>query len=132
MVRGCPGCGSKNLRPSLAENAWEAVKAVLGFGPVRCRDCDLRFSEAKLWVPGLHYAKCPKCFREDLHDWSEKYFYPPWYRSMLVYLGAKKHRCPKCRYNFVSYFPRKGRSNAPVPTDKAAIAELGDTVNSER
>jgi hypothetical protein len=119
----------------MAESPLESVKSLVGFGPVRCRDCDLRFSEAVLWLPGLRFARCPKCFREDLNEWAEKYFYPPWYKTMLVYVGAKRHRCSKCRYNFVSFFPRKSGPSAssqpPKPPIEDSTAKVSDTVNSE-
>jgi len=120
MIRGCPGCGSKDLRPSQAESPLESAKSIFGFGPVRCRGCDLRFCETALWSPLIRHAWCPKCFREDLNDWAEKYFYPPWYKRLLIYVGAKKHRCSRCRYNFVSFLPRK-----------ATNSKLSDTVKSE-
>ncbi len=107
MNKGCPSCGSKNLRPSQSDNILESIGSLFGFGPVRCRECEHRFSEAKLWLPTVHYARCPKCFREDLSDWAEKYFYPPFYSRMLLHVGAKAHRCSVCRNNFVSFFPRK-------------------------
>ncbi|MCC6536136.1 MAG: hypothetical protein IT162_01205 [Bryobacterales bacterium] len=60
-----------------------------------------------LWLPGMGYARCPGCLREDLTDWEEKYYYPPRWQQALLHFGAKAHRCAVCRKNFVSFRPRR-------------------------
>jgi len=116
-------------------NPWEGFLSLLGLGPIRCRDCEGRFSEALLWLPGIHYARCPKCFREDLSDWAEKYFYPPWYKRIFLYFGARRHRCSTCRVNFVSFFPRKRDFSPSWKAKKDAAVKSSDdlshTVQSE-
>jgi hypothetical protein len=55
----------------------------------------------------MGYAKCPRCLREDLSEWEEKYYYPPRWQQALLNIGAKAHRCAVCRVNFVSFRRRK-------------------------
>ena len=58
-------------------------------------------------VPGMSYAKCPRCLRQDLTDWEEKYYYPPRWQQALLHVGAKAHRCAVCRVNFVAFGRRR-------------------------
>jgi hypothetical protein len=60
-------------------------------------------------VARLKHAKCPRCLREDLADWDEPYAYPDGFPRWLLKVGAKAHRCPACRVNFVSFRSRGGR-----------------------
>jgi hypothetical protein len=55
----------------------------------------------------MGFAKCPKCLRDDLTDWEERYYYPPRWQQALLHVGGKAHRCGACRHNFVSFRPRK-------------------------
>lgn len=86
---------------------WESVLALFGYCAVRCRDCGHRFQEGILWLPGMGYARCPRCLREDLCDWEERYYYPPRWQQALLHFGAKAHRCGACRVNFVSFKKRR-------------------------
>lgn len=108
----CPACGSGNVKYSRSKTISEKLKSALGYCPVRCRECGHRFFEAILWLPGMGFARCPKCLREDLADWDEPYRYPPQWQQLLLKLGAKAHRCPPCRLNFVS-FRRRRRAYVP-------------------
>ena len=74
---------------------------------MRCRDCGHRYQEGIVWIPGMGYAKCPTCLREDLTDWEEKYAYPPRWEQALLHIGGKAHRCAVCRKNFVSFLARR-------------------------
>lgn len=56
---------------------------------------------------GVSYAKCPRCLRQDLTDWEEKYYYPPRWQQALLHVGAKAHRCAVCRVNFVAFGRRR-------------------------
>jgi hypothetical protein len=103
----CPGCGSKELRLAHCQSLWERFVSIAGYCPIRCKNCGLRFRQGILWLPGMAYARCPQCLREDLTDWEEKYRYPPRYQQMLLHLGARAHRCGPCRNNFVSFRPRR-------------------------
>ena len=60
----------------------------------------------------MGYARCPRCLREDLCDWEERYYYPPRWQQALLHFGAKAHRCGACRVNFVS-FKRRRREFEP-------------------
>ena len=55
----------------------------------------------------FYYAHCPKCLSTQLSDWDEKYFFPRGLSKIWRWLGAGKHRCDQCRYNFFSFLPRK-------------------------
>jgi hypothetical protein len=41
--RGCPKCGSADVRPSSRDGFWAAFFALLGRTPYRCRSCRGRF-----------------------------------------------------------------------------------------
>ncbi len=58
-------------------------------------------------LKGVSYAKCPRCLRQDLTDWEEKYYYPPRWQQALLHVGAKAHRCAVCRVNFVAFGRRR-------------------------
>ena len=109
MSLACPSCGSKNLRFSHRQSAWESFLSIFGYCTVRCRDCLHRYREGIVWLPGMGYAKCPRCLREDLADWEEKYAYPPRWQQSLLHIGAKAHRCAVCRLNFVSFLRRRSQ-----------------------
>ncbi len=85
----------------------EIILGIFGCYPIRCNRCQTRFRREILWLPNTRYPPCPRCLREDLTDWEEKYFYPPWYKRALLYVGAKAHRCRVCRCNFVSFRRRR-------------------------
>lgn len=92
-----------------------------------------------LLLPGMGFARCPGCLREDLTDWEEKYYYPPRWQQALLHVGAKAHRCAVCRKNFVSFRPRRRefvpswktrksdipRAAAPAETPESARTEAG-------
>lgn len=75
-----------------------------------------------LLLPGMGFARCPGCLREDLTDWEEKYYYPPRWQQALLNFGAKAHRCAVCRKNFVSFRPRRREF---VPSWKTRKADTG-------
>jgi hypothetical protein len=95
------------LRISKRKSVWEGLLSIIGYCPVRCRDCLHRYSEGIVWLPGMGFARCPRCLREDLADWEEKYYYPPRWQQALLNIGAKAHRCAVCRVNFVSFRRRR-------------------------
>jgi len=81
----------------------------VGFVPVRCRDCEERFTQS-LWQFGnWQYARCPRCYRLDLSIWSESHYIVSWDMRLLMTLGAKKFRCEVCRHNFISFRRLKER-----------------------
>ena len=123
MLSECPKCGSNRLRFSRSRNLWQRFCSAIGYCAFRCKDCNHRFTEGILWLPGFHMARCPKCLREDLSDWSEKYHYPPRYQRALRHVGWKAHRCSICRHNFISIFPRKRQF---APSWKVKKTEQGE------
>lgn len=121
MLSACPKCGSRNLRFSNRQSVLDRILSVFGYCAVRCRDCDHRYREGILWLPGMGYARCPRCLREDLCDWEERYYYPPRWQQALLHFGAKAQRCGACRVNFVS-FKRRRREFEPSWRRKPAGA----------
>lgn len=113
----CPDCGSRNLRFSRSKTVWEKVQSLFGFCPSRCRDCDARFTKAIVWTSGF-VAHCPRCLSDKLTDWSEPYYYPPYWQQLLLHVGAKAHRCAACRVNFISFFGRHKPAAVPAPAWK--------------
>lgn len=93
---------------------------------MRCRDCNHRYREGILLLPGMGYAKCPRCLREDLTDWEEKYYYPPRWQQALLNIGAKAHRCAVCRVNFVSFRRRKAQFVPSWKQKQAQVAQASE------
>ena len=105
----CPACGSKNLRISRIRGWRERLRSIAGIYPLRCRQCNHRFPSAIWSLATLHYARCPKCLRNELGTWSEQYYHPLWNTVLLLRLGATPYRCESCRYNFASFRACKER-----------------------
>jgi hypothetical protein len=91
---------------------------VVGYCPIRCRDCGRRFWHGLLFSFRLPYARCPRCLRDDLTDWAERYYYPGKFSRLLLKFGGKEQRCPVCRVNFVSFFPRRAAYVNPAKLKK--------------
>lgn len=52
----------------------------------------------------LPFARCPKCFSLKLEIAQNKpYHHVTLMRSVMLLLGARRYRCPSCRYNFLSF-----------------------------
>ena len=122
----CPNCKSKNVRSSLSKSFWETASKVLGFFPLRCRDCDERWTQPIWDFLNVIYARCPRCYGLELSLWQPCYYRPPAAWTMMMKFGAKPRRCEFCRKNFVSFRPckirfvrRKPKSSA-TPIDSAA------------
>ncbi len=81
----------------------------IGIVPIRCRDCQGRYV-GKLFSPlDFIYARCPRCFRQDLSTWDlDHYHIRAWVRLKLA-IGAHPWRCEACRCNFASFRLRKLR-----------------------
>lgn len=106
----CPSCGSRNLRPARLRNPKEFLRILMGFQPIRCRNCRTRFTQ-RVWRPSdVWYARCPKCLREDLNTWSESRYRVPPHKMVLLRFGANPYRCESCRYNFVTFRRRRRKS----------------------
>jgi hypothetical protein len=108
----CPNCASADVRRSRRQNASEAIRMSLGNYPFRCLACNTRFWSS-IWLLSVwKYAKCPKCLGLTLTTWLLRSSRPTFFQKLCVTFGAKRHRCSRCRCNFVSF---KGR--LPVPKD---------------
>lgn len=55
------------------------------------------------------YARCPKCYRQELTSWDEKFYNPRPSVLLKLRLGAKPVRCAACRCNFASFKPRRSK-----------------------
>ena len=109
MQLACPKCGLRDIRVARRHGFGEFLRALFGTYPLRCRRCSARW-ETSVWAEGdWRYARCPKCYRQELTTWSEQYYNPP--RSILIQLrlGATPYRCAACRCNFASFKKCKER-----------------------
>lgn len=94
---------------SHARTLGEHLKALVGICPLRCRRCKNRW-ETSVWADGAwKYARCPRCYRQELTTWSLQYYRPPAWTNLLLSLGATRYRCAACRCNFASFRPCKER-----------------------
>jgi len=85
------------------------MKALVGIMPLRCRRCRCRW-KTSVWDDGAwKYARCPRCYRQELTTWSEQYYHPPAWTMFLLNVGATRYRCAACRCNFASFKPCKER-----------------------
>jgi DNA-directed RNA polymerase subunit RPC12/RpoP len=117
----CDICGSARVRRSKRQSLWEVFKMLMGVYPFRCLDCSARFWVSVWLFSKLPFAKCPKCLSTELTNWPEKYF-PHGLRSRLALtFGAHHYRCHRCRFNFMSFRPRRtaglGEVNSAIWTE---------------
>jgi hypothetical protein len=115
MVSDCPSCGYTNIRSSKPRSIAERVANIFGMCHFRCYRCGRRFLRQVILLPNLRYARCPKCLRQDLTDWSEKYYYPGGLSNFWIWMGAGEQRCEPCRHNFVSFFARRPEPRVAEP-----------------
>ena len=79
---------------------------MMGVYPFRCNSCNDRFW-ASVWLFSVwKWAKCPRCLNLNLTDWPKRHYRNSLWAQALTALGAQKHRCSRCRLNFVSFRPR--------------------------
>ena len=123
----CPACGSSTIRLSRRQNIGELSKMAVGTYPFRCISCNHRFW-ANIWLWSVwKYAKCPRCLNLDLTTWSHKVQHFSYWKKLMLTLGARRHRCARCRYNFVSFRPRAPigggapAATAPLDTPRRAV-----------
>lgn len=103
----CPKCGSSQVRLSGRRSGFRSwLRRAAGLHAFRCVRCGKRFESRTINRRYMWYTKCPLCAGLELVDWQEKYYYPPFYKRILIYVGGKEQRCDRCRYNFVSIRPR--------------------------
>jgi phage FluMu protein Com len=78
----------------------------MGVYPFRCNSCNDRFW-ASIWLFSIwKYAKCPRCLNLNLTDWPKRRYRTNFWSDLKTALGAQKHRCSRCRLNFISFRPR--------------------------
>jgi hypothetical protein len=107
MQLACPKCGTREIRVSRRKGLMERLKGSLGIYPLRCRRCRHRWLTS-VWASGAwRFARCPRCYRQDLTTWSEQYYHPPRWVVFQLRMGATPYRCAACRCNFASFRPCK-------------------------
>lgn len=105
----CPKCASRETRVSNKSSFSTTLKALIGIYKMRCRRCRHSW-ETSAWAnQAWRYARCPRCYRQDLGTWDTSYYSPGFSTGLLLALGAHPHRCEACRCNFASYRPRRRR-----------------------
>jgi len=84
MQLACPQCGTREVRVSQNQGLGEYCKALFGIYQLRCRRCHARWGTS-VWSRGAwRYARCPRCYRQELTTWSEQYYHPrPWIVTLL-------------------------------------------------
>jgi hypothetical protein len=91
----------------------------LGIYPFRCNECGDRFW-ANVWLfNSWRWAKCPRCLNLKLSNWPKRHHRVTAWAQILSVFGAKKHRCSRCRTNFISFLPR-------LPAYTGSQADLDD------
>jgi hypothetical protein len=102
----CPGCGASTVRRSRRISVGEGLRMMLGIYPFRCIGCGERFW-ANVWMfNSWRWAKCPRCLNLNLTDWPKRHYHISTWSQIMATLGSKKHRCTRCRNNFMSFRPR--------------------------
>jgi hypothetical protein len=92
---------------------------MLGVYPFRCNACGHRFW-GNVWLFSIwQWAKCPRCLNVSLTDWPKRQYHLSLWTQIKTSLGAKRHRCARCRCNFVSFRKR-------LPEYEGAAAEADD------
>jgi hypothetical protein len=109
MQLDCPQCGIRDARVSRPRGLIERAKSFVGLTQLRCRRCERRW-ETSVWAGGAwRFARCPRCYRQELTSWNRQHYHPPRWTRFLLRVGAAAMRCEACRCNFASFKPRKGR-----------------------
>ena len=108
MQLACPNCGTREVRVSHVQGLAEYLMGLVGISPLRCRRCNRRW-RTSVWSNGSwKYARCPRCYRQELTSWTMQHYNPPRWTRFLLRMGAKPLRCAACRCNFAAFKPRKG------------------------
>jgi hypothetical protein len=107
MQLTCPNCGTREVRVSQPRGLGELLKGFFGVSALRCRRCNKRW-QTSVWSNGSwKYARCPRCYRQELTTWAMQHYNPTRWTRFLLHLGAKPRRCAACRCNFAAFKPRK-------------------------
>jgi DNA-directed RNA polymerase subunit RPC12/RpoP len=107
MKLACPQCGSRDAHVSHRTGAAEWLRSLIGIFPLRCRRCKTRWSTSTWESAAWKYARCPKCYRQQLSTWTREHYNPPNWILLQLRLGATPYRCVSCRCNFASFKRRK-------------------------
>ena len=108
MQLACPNCGTREIKVSHAKGLGEFLKSLVGISQIRCRRCRSRW-QTSVWSDGAwKYARCPRCYRQELTSWTMQHYNPPRWTRFLLHIGAKPRRCAACRCNFAAFKPRRG------------------------
>src|ERR1700732_3740954 len=119
MQLACPKCGTRDVRVSHRQTFAERFAAMVGIYPLRCRRCRTRWNTS-MWENGdWKYARCPRCYRQDLSTWNEEYYHPPFWTVVMIRIGATRFRCGACRCNFASFRPRKEKARSQARSASA-------------
>ena len=103
MQLECPKCGSRDARVAHCRSLGEWFKGIVGIYPLRCRRCKTRWATSTWEAAAWKFARCPKCYRQELSTWSEQHYSPPRWTLLRLRLGATPYRCAACRCNFASF-----------------------------
>jgi len=103
MQLACPKCGARDARVAHRKGLGEWFGGLLGIYPLRCRRCEMRWQTSTWESAAWKYARCPKCYRQELSTWSEVHYSPPRSTIIQLRLGATPYRCVACRCNFASF-----------------------------
>ncbi|HEY2844653.1 MAG TPA: hypothetical protein VGJ09_13425 [Bryobacteraceae bacterium] len=130
MQLACPNCGIRDARVSHPQGLGEFFKNLAGVSQLRCRRCRSRW-ETSVWAQSAwKYARCPRCYRQELTTWAPQYYNPPRWTRILLRLGAAASRCEACRCNFASFKPRKEKFSRQHHT-RIGIVGMKDTPPGE-
>lgn len=102
----CPSCGASTVRRSRRATTREMIRMMIGIYPFRCTSCGDRFWANVFLFNSWRWAKCPRCLNLNLTDWPKRHYHSSTWLQMLTTFGAQKHRCSRCRHNFVSFLSR--------------------------
>ena len=103
MQLSCPKCGSRDARVANRHGIGELLRGIFGVYPLRCRRCSTRWETSAWENSAWRYARCPKCYRQQLSTWSQQYYNAPFGTRVKLQLGATPYRCAACRCNFASF-----------------------------
>jgi len=132
MQLACPNCGSRDARVSHRRGLGEWLRGCYGACPLRCRRCQTRWVTSVWDSAAWKYARCPKCYRQDLTTWSEHYYNAPRSITIKLRLGATPYRCAACRCNFASFkkckekFSWRHQERPYTPPELASDSEVNN------
>lgn len=131
MQLECPKCGTRDARVSTRLGPIDYLKTVFGVYQMRCRRCSARWQTSVLSSGDWKYARCPRCYRQQLTTWSEQYYRAPFTTVAKLRLGAAPYRCAACRCNFASFKPCKEKFSWRHQTRVEAGGESSENAREE-